>query len=78
MALTVHQTLTRTQPKGWSGFARRIDREMLQEVAWPVAETPVAYACGPTSFVETAAEILVGLGYNPGRSGTERFGATGG
>jgi ferredoxin-NADP reductase len=76
--LTVHHTLTRSQPSGWTGFARRIDREMLQEVAWPVVESPLAYICGPTSFVETAAEILVGLGYDPVSVRTERFGATGG
>ena len=76
--LTVHHTLTRSQPPGWKGFARRIDRDMLQEVAWPVAESPLAYICGPTSFVENAAEILVGLGYDPASVRTERFGATGG
>jgi ferredoxin-NADP reductase len=41
-------------------------------------EHPVAYVCGPTSFVETAAAALVGLGYPPERVKTERFGATGG
>jgi len=37
----------------------------------------LAYACGPTSFVETVAAGLVGLGYPPVRVRTERFGATG-
>jgi ferredoxin-NADP reductase len=74
----VYQTLTRTQPDGWSGFARRIDREMVADIAWPVGEMPVAFVCGPTSFVELAAEILVGLGYDPRSIRTERFGATGG
>jgi ferredoxin-NADP reductase len=36
------------------------------------------YACGPTPFVETAAEALVQLGYDPRRIKTERFGPTGG
>jgi ferredoxin-NADP reductase len=76
--LDVYQTLTRSRPDGWTGFARRIDREMLREVAWPVGDTPVAYVCGPTSFVESAAEILVELGYDPRSVRTERFGATGG
>jgi ferredoxin-NADP reductase len=76
--LTVYQTLTRSQPLGWQGFARRIDREMLEEVAWPVVESPEAFVCGPTSFVETGAEILVGVGYDPRSVKTERFGATGG
>jgi ferredoxin-NADP reductase len=76
--LSIHLTLTRAQPPDWTGFARRIDRDMLQEVAWPVADEPLAFVCGPTSFVETAAEILVGLGHDPASIRTERFGATGG
>jgi ferredoxin-NADP reductase len=46
-------------------------------VAWPAADKPLAYACGPTSFVETVAAGLVRLGYPPVRVRTERFGATG-
>jgi ferredoxin-NADP reductase len=76
--LTVYHTLTRSQPPDWPGFARRIDRDMLEEVAWPLTDSPEAFVCGPTSFVETAAEILVGLGYDPRSIRTERFGATGG
>ena len=71
-------TLTRAQPPGWTGHARRVDRALLEEVAWPAAEHPLAYVCGPTSFVETAASLLVELGYDPRRIKTERFGATGG
>jgi ferredoxin-NADP reductase len=70
-------TLTREQPDGWTGYARRIDAELLAEVAWPVEERPLVYVCGPTTFVEVAAESLVGLGHDPGRIRTERFGATG-
>jgi ferredoxin-NADP reductase len=73
----VIQTLTRSQPAGWTGYARRVDDEMLAEVAWPAADKPLAYACGPTSFAETVAAGLVGLGYPPVRVRTERFGATG-
>jgi ferredoxin-NADP reductase len=47
-------------------------------VAWPAEARPLAYICGPTSFVETAAAELVGLGYPPEKVKTERFGATGG
>jgi ferredoxin-NADP reductase len=73
----VIHTLTRSQPPGWTGYARRVDGQMLAEVIWPVAQAPLAYVCGPTSFVETVAAGLVGLGYPPGRIKTERFGATG-
>jgi ferredoxin-NADP reductase len=71
------QTLTRRQPPGWTGYARRIDREMLQEVAYPIEQTPLAYVCGPTALVESAANLLVELGYAPERVKTERFGPTG-
>ena len=76
--LEVVQTLTRSQPPGWAGYSRRVDRDMLREVAWPAAESPLAFVCGPTSFVETVASGLVDLGYPPARVKTERFGATGG
>jgi ferredoxin-NADP reductase len=77
-ALEIVQTLTRAQPAGWRGYARRVDQDMLHEVAWPAEEQPLAFVCGPTSFVETVAGALVALGYSPQRVRTERFGATGG
>jgi len=70
-------TLTRTQPDGWTGYGRRIDAEMLRDVAWPAAEEPQVFVCGSTRFVDTAADSLVALGYEPQRVKTERFGATG-
>jgi ferredoxin-NADP reductase len=73
----VIQTLTRSQPPSWHGYARRVDRQMLAEVAWPAADRPLAYVCGPTSFVESVAAGLVGLSYPAERVKTERFGATG-
>ena len=75
--LEVFQTLTRSQPPGWHGYSRRIDRDMLAEVAWPIERSPSAFICGPTSFVEAAASALVELGYEPAWVKTERFGATG-
>ncbi|HEY3882006.1 MAG TPA: ferredoxin reductase [Trebonia sp.] len=74
----VMHTLTRGQPPGWSGYARRVDAAMLEEVAWPSDSMPLAYACGPTSFVEAVSQALVQAGYPPERVKTERFGATGG
>jgi len=69
--------LTREQPPGWTGPARRVDAELLGEVAWPAEDGALAFVCGPTSFVETVAAGLVELGYPPARVKTERFGATG-
>jgi ferredoxin-NADP reductase len=74
----VFHTLTREQPPGWTGYARRVDPALLREVAWPADQEPLAFVCGPTSFVETVASALVELGYPPGQVKTERFGATGG
>ncbi len=69
--------LTRAWPDGWPGYRRRIDPEMLEDVAWAPAELPLVYICGPTGFVETAANGLVSLGQDPARIRTERFGPTG-
>jgi ferredoxin-NADP reductase len=75
--LVVTVTLTRAARSGWSGYRRRIDLEMLREVAFPPTETPLAYVCGPTSMVEQTADHLVALGYPPSRIFTERFGPSG-
>jgi ferredoxin-NADP reductase len=74
----VIHTLTRTQPPEWTGHTRRVDADLLASVAWPTEEDPLAFVCGPTSFVETVAAGLVERGYRPERVKTERFGATGG
>jgi ferredoxin-NADP reductase len=76
--LEVSHTLTREQPDGWTGFKRRIDRAMLESVAWPASEQPRVFVCGPTALVEAVATNLVGLGHQPGLVKTERFGPTGG
>ncbi len=76
--LDVVYTLTRSQPPGWRGHAGRVDAALLAELAWPAGQDPLAFVCGPTSFVEAVAEGLVALGYPAGRVKTERFGATGG
>jgi ferredoxin-NADP reductase len=74
----VTHTLTRSQPAAWPGYSRRIDRAMVQDVAFPKEHMPVVYVCGPTAFVEAAADLLVEAGYDPAWIRTERFGATGG
>jgi ferredoxin-NADP reductase len=70
-------TLTRAQPPGWTGYARRVDEEMLRGVAFAGTEG-IAYVCGPTRFVEAVADGLLAVGYGPERVRTERFGPTGG
>ncbi|HEX9085382.1 MAG TPA: ferredoxin reductase [Gemmatimonadaceae bacterium] len=77
-SLEVTHTLTREQPDGWSGFRRRIDRAMLEQVAWPPSKQPRVFVCGPTPLVESVASTLVELGHQPALVKTERFGPTGG
>lgn len=71
------ETLTRQQPAGWTGFRRRIDRSMLEEVIGPLGRSLRAYVCGPTVLVEIVADILVDLRIPPAQIRTERFGPTG-
>jgi ferredoxin-NADP reductase len=73
----VFQTLTRAQPPGWTGYARRIDRQMLRKVLEPFGSSTMAYICGPTLLVESVANALGDLGLPPLAIRTERFGPTG-
>jgi ferredoxin-NADP reductase len=73
----VHHTLTRRQPEGWTGWARRVDAEMLDEVGPEPQAAPHVFVCGPTAFVERVADLLVGLGHRPRSIHAERFGPTG-
>jgi ferredoxin-NADP reductase len=76
--VTVRYTLTREQPPGWSGWAGRVNADMLRQLgADPGAQLRV-FVCGPTGFVEHVADLLVQLGHDPHRIKTERFGPTGG
>ncbi len=74
--LRVIQTLTRSQPPGWTGYDRRIDRAMLSEAIGAAGTSPLVYICGPTLLVEAAANGLVELGVPPSQVRTERFGPT--
>ena len=75
--LKVFYTLTRSQPAGWKGYARRIDRKMLNEVIQPLEKPFQAFICGPTLLVEAAATELAGLGIPAANIRTERFGPSG-
>jgi len=76
--IEVFHTFTRARPSGWTGYVRRIDHQMLREVAEPLGEGLQAFICGPTLFVEAAANALVQTGIKPEQIRTERFGPTGG
>jgi ferredoxin-NADP reductase len=76
-SLKVVHTITRDAPAEWTGHRRRIDRALLEEVAWAPSDRPQIFICGPTPMVEAAASILVDVGHSPERIRTERFGPTG-
>jgi ferredoxin-NADP reductase len=71
------QTFTRQKPANWTGYARRVDRAMLQEVIQPFGLGVHAYVCGPTLLVEAVANSLLELGVTPGQIRAERFGPSG-
>jgi ferredoxin-NADP reductase len=75
--IQIGYTLTREQPADWTGYARRGDAEMRAAVGPPPSEHPRVFVCGPTAFVEHAADALVDLGHPPAAVRTERFGPTG-
>jgi ferredoxin-NADP reductase len=75
--LRVIHTLTRSQPPGWNGLARRIDATMLRDALNSRHGATQAFVCGPTALVESVAQSLVGLGLAPGQVRTERFGPSG-
>ena len=76
--VSVSFTLTRERPAGWSGFDRRIDAQMLEAVGPTPQAHPKVFVCGPTPFVENAADLLLSLGHPASAIRTERFGPTGG
>jgi ferredoxin-NADP reductase len=76
--LQIFHTLTRSQPAGWKGYARRIDQDMLNGVAQPLGKSVQVFICGPTLLVEAAANTLVKIGVPSNQIKTERFGPTGG
>jgi ferredoxin-NADP reductase len=74
----VRYTLTGARPSGWDGWSRRVDAAMLRELGPDPALRPRVYVCGPTSFVEHVADLMVAAGHDPRQVKTERFGPTGG
>ncbi len=69
---------TRHTPDGWPEPARRIDATTIAKATWPPSAQPTCYVCGPTAFVESAADLLRAAGHDAARIKTERFGPSGG
>ncbi len=75
LALTL--AYTREAPAGWSRPPGRVDAALVTGVCWPPSASPTTYVCGPTPFVETVADLLVGAGHDQASIRTERFGPGG-
>jgi ferredoxin-NADP reductase len=75
--VNVELRYTRRAPEGWEGPVGRLDAAGLATLAWPPADRPACFVCGPTGFVEAVANLLVDQGYAPERIKTERFGPSG-
>jgi len=75
--LDVTFAYTRSTPPGWRRPPGRLDAALLTEAGWPADFTPSVFICGPTGFVESAANLLVDQGHPAERVRTERFGPTG-
>jgi ferredoxin-NADP reductase len=76
--LGVTYAFTRKAPPGSGRPAGRIDASLLLAAGWPADRRPAVFVCGPTGFVEAAANLLVDAGHDPQRIKTERFGPSGG
>jgi ferredoxin-NADP reductase len=57
-------------------YAARLNAKILAATSFPPQANPAIFACGPSGFVETAANLLVKAGHPPGSIKTERFGPT--
>jgi ferredoxin-NADP reductase len=66
-------TYTREEPAGWSGHTGRIDAGLIGDAAFDMG---TAFVCGTNGFVESAVELLLANGTEPGAIRTERFGPT--
>jgi ferredoxin-NADP reductase len=76
-SVNITHAYTRTAPKDWPRPPGRVDAALIAQAAWPSNLSPTCYVCGPTSFVESAAGLLIAAGYDPDKIKTERFGPTG-
>ena len=68
---------TRTAPADTVRPAHRLDTADVLTYALHAAESPTCYICGPTGFVEAAAELFLSAGHPARLIRTERFGGGG-
>jgi ferredoxin-NADP reductase len=73
-SLEVTWAFTRSAPEGWQEPTGRLTPERIAAATWPPGIRPNVFICGPTPFVEAAANAMVAAGHDPARVRTERFG----
>ncbi|MEV7694562.1 FAD-binding oxidoreductase [Microbacterium sp. NPDC089189] len=74
--LDVTWAYTRQAPTGWPGHVGRLTAEAVARSIWEPQVHPLTFVCGPTGFVEAAADAIVAAGHDPVRVRTERFGGS--
>jgi ferredoxin-NADP reductase len=67
-------TYTREAPANWSGARGRIDSRLIESAG---VRSGIAFICGSNGFVEAAAALALGAGFEPREVRTERFGPSG-
>ncbi len=75
--LELSYVYTRSAPPGWPGPAGRINAGILT-AGRPAPPGTAVFICGPTGFVEAAANLLIDAGQDAQTIKTERFGPSGG
>ena len=68
---------TRSAPTETVRPAHRLDTADVLTYALPAAEAPTCYICGPTGFVEAAADLFLSAGHPARLIRTERVGGGG-
>jgi ferredoxin-NADP reductase len=76
-SLNVTYVYTRVTPTDWQRPPGRIDASLIASATWPSQLGPTFYVCGPTPFVERAADLLTASGHDSEKIRAERFGPTG-
>ncbi|MDJ0360448.1 ferredoxin reductase [Rhodococcus sp. H29-C3] len=74
--IDVGYRFTRKAPPEHDGRVGRLTAQDLESGGWEPDSSPDCFVCGPTGFVESAADMLVEIGHAPYRIRTERFGTT--
>ncbi len=69
--MVIH-TITRNANHNWSGYTRRIDKQMLKEAVKDF-DNKLFYACGPPLMCESVKQALLELGVKPEKIKMEKY-----